>query len=75
MSSYAEKYQPFFRVLYKRTNFSLDQEEDEAFQALKAYLVLLPKIASPLPRETLQLYLAISKQAISAVLVVKRVKE
>jgi len=53
----------------------LDEDADKAFRALKAYLAHLPKIASPLPGETLLLYLAVSEQAISAVLVVERAKE
>jgi len=39
------------------------------------YLAHLPKITNPLSRETLLLHLAVSKQAISAVLVVERAKE
>ena len=35
----------------------------------------MPKIASPLARETLLLYLVVSEQAISAVLLVERIKE
>ena len=42
---------------------------------MKTYLAHLLRIANPLPAETLQLYLAVSKQAIGAVLVVERAKE
>ena len=75
MSRSANKCQPFFRILRRRANLLWDQEADEAFQALKTYLAHLPKIASPLPRETLLPYLDISKQAISMVLLVQRAKE
>ena len=42
---------------------------------LKIYLAQLPKITSPLVGETLVLYLVVSEQAASAVLVVERAKE
>ena len=42
---------------------------------LKTYLAHLPKIASPLLRETPQLYLVILEHAISVVLVVEKAKE
>jgi len=41
MSRSADKCQPFFRVLQRRTNFAWDNEADEAFHALKTYLVHL----------------------------------
>jgi len=52
MSRFAGKCQPFFRVLRKRANFTWDQETEEVFQGLKAYLAHLPKIAKPLLGET-----------------------
>jgi len=70
-----DKCQPFFHVLQKRVRFECDQEADDAFQSLNAYLARLPKIASPMPREPLLLYLAISKQAISVIFVVEQEKE
>jgi len=42
---------------------------------LKTYLAHLPKIVSPLEREILVLYLAVSEHVVSAVLVVERAKE
>ena len=74
VSQSADKCQPFLRVLRRHTNFVWDQEVDKAFQLLKTYLAHLPKIASPLPRETFFLYLVVSEQAISAVLLVERAK-
>ena len=59
----------------RRANFVWDAEADEALQALKSYLAHLSKIASALPGETFLLYLVISKQAVSTVLVVERAKE
>jgi len=54
---------------------AVDQHADEAFQALKAYLARLPKIASRLEAEIFVLYLAISEHAVRMVLVVERAKE
>jgi len=56
MSRSADKCQPFFCILRRRANFAWDKDADEAFQALKTYLVHLPKIPSLLPGETLLLY-------------------
>ena len=53
----------------------MGQGSNDAFQALKVYLAHLPKVASTIPGETLLLYLAVSEQAVSAVLVVERAKE
>jgi len=72
MSRSVGKCQPFFHVLRRGANFTWDQEADEAFQVQKAYLAHLPKITSPLSGETLLFYLAISEQAISAILVVEK---
>ena len=55
--------------------FTYDQGVDEAFQALKSYLARLPKIMSPLMGENLSLYLAVSEQAISVVLMADRTKK
>jgi len=59
MSRSTDKWQPFFRVLWSRANFVWNDKADKAFQALKTNLAHLPKIASPLPEETLLLYLAV----------------
>ena len=75
MSWSANNCQPFFHVLHLRANFSWDQQADEAFQALKTYLVQLPKIATPLEGEVLALYLAVLEHTVSAILVAKRAKE
>jgi len=75
MSSSADKCQPFFRVLRQRNNFNWDKQADEAFHSLETYLAQLPKIPSPVKGEVLVLYLAVSKHAVSAVLVVERVRE
>ena len=47
MSRFANKYQPFFLMLRRCTNFVWGKEAGDAFQALKAYLAHMPKMASP----------------------------
>ena len=47
---------------------------NEVFQSLKAYLVHLPKIDSPIQGETFLLYLAISLQVVRMVLMVEKAK-
>ena len=62
----SDKCQPFFQVLKKA--FQWDTK-CEAFSALKTYLSSLPILVSPVERELLTLYLAISDFSTSAVLV------
>ena len=74
ISRSADKCHLFFRVLRQRPNFSWDRQANEPFQALKTYLAQLPKIASLLEKEILVLYSAVSEHAVSAVLVVERLR-
>ncbi|XP_022891636.1 uncharacterized protein LOC111406442 [Olea europaea var. sylvestris] len=60
---------PFFKVLKQGKKFQWTSECEEAFQALKKHLGETPLLSKPQPREPLLLYLAISDEAISAVLV------
>jgi len=75
MSRFADKCQPFFRVLRQRSNFNWDEQANEAFHDLQTYLAQLPKIASPSEGVVLVLYLAVSEHEVSAVLVAERAKE
>jgi len=59
----------------KACQFCVGKGSNDTFQALKQYLAHLPKVASLIHDETLLLYLAISEQAMSVVLVVERSKE
>jgi len=61
MSRSANKCQPFVCFLRRGTHSVWDEEAYEAFQALRTYLAHLPKIASPLPGETLLFYLVVSE--------------
>ncbi|XP_021733078.1 uncharacterized protein LOC110699873 [Chenopodium quinoa] len=68
LSRSADKSLSFFKAL-KRPKFLWDEEVEKAFQQLKAHLMDTPKLVSPLPGETLFVYLAISEYAQSAILV------
>ncbi|GJT35274.1 reverse transcriptase domain-containing protein [Tanacetum coccineum] len=47
-------------------------EAEEAFQQMKRYIINLPSLIPPLPKETLYEYLAVSKEAVSSVLLTDR---
>ncbi|KAK4403111.1 hypothetical protein Sango_1051800 [Sesamum angolense] len=59
---------PFFKVLKKIEKFQLTPQCQEAFEKLKEYLASHPLLTKPKDEETLYLYLATSRGAISAVL-------
>ena len=67
VSRESDKCQPFFQVLKKA--FQWDEKCEEAFVALKTYLSSPPILVSPIERELLTLYLAVSDFSTSAVLV------
>ncbi|XP_048493195.1 uncharacterized protein LOC125493730 [Beta vulgaris subsp. vulgaris] len=73
LSRSADKSLHFFQAL-KQATFEWGASAEEAFQQLKSYLASLPKLVSPLPGETLFVYLAVSDHAASAVLVAEREK-
>ncbi|KAL0399752.1 UNVERIFIED_CONTAM: hypothetical protein Sradi_2318500 [Sesamum radiatum] len=59
----------FFKVLITIERFSWTEQCQAAFEDLKKYLASPPLLTKPKPDETLFLYLAVSKGAVSAVLV------
>jgi hypothetical protein len=69
ISQSADKCHPFFRLLGKKRKFLWDEDYSAAFQGIKAYLSSLPCLSIPYPGEPLFLYLAVSKHAVSAILV------
>ena len=69
ISKSSDKCQPFFKALKKGKTFEWTAECDEAFRSLKAYLAQPHTLSKPTLGETLYLYLAVSKEAISSVLV------
>ena len=69
MSRLGDKCLHFFSVLKKVKNFTWTYECQKAFGELKEYLAHPPLLENPTPSELLFLYLDVSEQAISAVLI------
>ncbi|XP_074356994.1 uncharacterized protein LOC141696764 [Apium graveolens] len=69
ISKSGEKCLPFFKTLKKVKDFKWTVEIQEAFEQLKKYMTEAPLLAKPSSKDTLYLYLAISEQAVSVVLV------
>ena len=65
----ADKSLPFFEVLRANKKFEWTNKCEEAFQALKQHLRTLPPLAKPNPGDKLLMYLAVTDNAISSVLV------
>ncbi|XP_019200265.1 PREDICTED: uncharacterized protein LOC109193869 [Ipomoea nil] len=68
LSKLAERALPFFKVLCKVNGFVWDGECRAAFDYLKEYLMSPIVLSKPEPGEELDVYLAISDRAVSAVL-------
>ncbi|XP_074374374.1 putative mitochondrial protein AtMg00860 [Apium graveolens] len=69
ISKSEDKCLPFIKTLKKMKEFEWIAESQEAFEQLKKYMTEAPLLAKPSPEDTLYLYLAVSEQAVSAVLV------
>ncbi|XP_071714597.1 uncharacterized protein [Rutidosis leptorrhynchoides] len=70
-----ERSLPFFHTLKdcaKKSDFKWTDEAEEAFQEMKALLKNLPTLTAPIAGKTLILYLVVSKEAVSFVLVAER---
>lgn len=73
-----EKALPLFQTLkgcIDKNQFKWIPEAEKAIKHLKEALHQLPTMVSPLPRETLKMYLAASNEAILSVLTVERDKK
>ncbi|KAL0404607.1 UNVERIFIED_CONTAM: hypothetical protein Sradi_2101500 [Sesamum radiatum] len=68
-SKAVEKSLPFFKTLRKSKNFEWDSSCQQAFEELKSYLTELSLLVKPCQGDTLYLYLSITSQAISSVLI------
>ncbi|GJV66891.1 reverse transcriptase domain-containing protein [Tanacetum coccineum] len=73
----AERALPFFNTLKNITKenkheYQWTPEAEEAFQQMKRLIISLPSLTPPFPKETLYAYLAVAKEAVSAVLLIDR---
>ncbi|GJU57477.1 reverse transcriptase domain-containing protein [Tanacetum coccineum] len=71
----AEKSLPFFKTLKKctkKSDFLWTEEAEAAFRQMKEHIAKLPMLTAPEEQEELIVYLAASKEAVSAVLMTKR---
>ncbi|KAL2248189.1 UNVERIFIED_CONTAM: Retrovirus-related Pol polyprotein from transposon [Sesamum indicum] len=71
ISRSADRSLPFFKALRKPKSFAWTPECEQALQELKEYLTKPPLLANPKSGETLFLYLGVSENAVSSVLVRK----
>ncbi|KAL0373707.1 UNVERIFIED_CONTAM: Retrovirus-related Pol polyprotein from transposon opus [Sesamum radiatum] len=69
ISKSAEKSLPFFKTLRKAKTFEWSTPCQHAFEELKANLARLPLLVKPSLRETLYLYLSVTPQAVSSILI------
>ncbi|KAJ9542444.1 LOW QUALITY PROTEIN: hypothetical protein OSB04_028950 [Centaurea solstitialis] len=69
ISRSSDKCHLFYNVLRKNQGFLWTDENEKALQELKQYMTSPPLLTKPVEGESLQLYLAVSKNATSAVLV------
>ena len=60
---------PFFAALKMVVKEGWDEDCDNAFEAIKAYIKAPPVLSQPLPEEELYVYLSISSFAMSPTLV------
>ncbi|GJY59558.1 reverse transcriptase domain-containing protein [Tanacetum coccineum] len=70
-----EKSLPFFKTLKKctkKSDFLWTEEVESAFKQMKELIAKLPMLIAPEEKEELIIYLAASKEAVSAVLMTKR---
>ncbi|GJW53047.1 reverse transcriptase domain-containing protein [Tanacetum coccineum] len=75
LSKSAEKSLPFFKTqkkCTKKSDFQWIQEAEITFRQMKKLIADLPMLTAPKEREELIIYLAAAKEAISAVLMIKR---
>ncbi|KAJ9536516.1 hypothetical protein OSB04_un000310 [Centaurea solstitialis] len=69
ISRSSDKCHLFYNVLRKNQGFSWTEAHEKALQDLKHYMASPPLLTKPIEGESLQLYLAVSNNAVSAVLV------
>ncbi|GJZ05071.1 reverse transcriptase domain-containing protein [Tanacetum coccineum] len=75
ITNQAEKSLPFFKTLKKctkKSDFLWTEEAEAAFRQMKEHIAKLPMLTAPEEQEELIVYLAASKEAVSAVLMTER---
>jgi hypothetical protein len=72
ISRLVERVIPFFKLMRGSSPFTWTEEAEQAFQEMKQYLTSLPVLVAPNQGETLFLYLAVTTEVISMVLVAER---
>ncbi|GKC40748.1 reverse transcriptase domain-containing protein [Tanacetum coccineum] len=75
LSKSAKKSLPFFKTLKectKKSDFQWTMEAEVAFKQIKKLIAELPTLTAPMEREELIVYLAAVREAVSAVLMMKR---
>ncbi|GKV32493.1 hypothetical protein SLEP1_g41093 [Rubroshorea leprosula] len=63
-----ERCLPFFKALREPKNFQWTTECQQAFDELKQYLALAPLLSKPVEGESLYLYLGVTEEAVSSIL-------
>ncbi|XP_022156792.1 uncharacterized protein LOC111023626 [Momordica charantia] len=69
VSRSTDKCHPFFQTLRKKDRFEWTDDCEVAVRQLKQYLSSAPLFSKPLPGDVLYLYLAVSENAVSSVLI------
>jgi hypothetical protein len=69
ISKLSEKGLPFFKLLKKADKFVWDDKAQKTFEALKEYLMMPPIMTTPVPGETLLLYISATTNVVSTVLI------
>ncbi|GKV50689.1 hypothetical protein SLEP1_g57387 [Rubroshorea leprosula] len=64
----AKKCLPFFKALQEPKNFQWTDECQKAFDELKQYLASAPLLSKPVEGESLYLYMGVTREAVSSVL-------
>jgi hypothetical protein len=75
ISKLGEKGLPFFKLLKKSDRFKWSNEADQALEELKTFLTMPPVMVPPALKETMLLYISVSTQVVSTVLVAERPEE
>jgi hypothetical protein len=75
ISKLSEKRLPFFKLLKKANKFVWDDETQKAFEPLKESLTTPPIMTPPVPKEILLIYISVTTNVVSTVLVAEQEEE